>query len=144
LFPETGKSVVRVLERLGHTVEFRPEQTCCGQMHWNAGYLKEAVPILRHFVQTYRGAETIVVTSSSCVSMMRDHYLKAAESDEYALDRSDGVITGCTVAIAEMGSIVLQNAAAQGARILSLVPNYHLCIVFASQVVQTVPDLLLN
>src|ERR1700691_4224931 len=49
LFPETGKSVVRVLERLGHTVEFRPEQTCCGQMHWNTGYLKEAIPILRHF-----------------------------------------------------------------------------------------------
>jgi L-lactate dehydrogenase complex protein LldE len=79
LFPNTGKAVVRVLERLGHTVEFRPAQTCCGQMHWNTGYLKEAVPIIRHFVDVYRDAETIVAPSSSCVSMMRDHYLKAAE-----------------------------------------------------------------
>lgn len=80
LFPETGKSVVRVLERLGHQVEFRTEQTCCGQMHWNTGYLKEAIPILRHFVDIYRDAEAIVVPSSSCVSMMRDHYEKAAQS----------------------------------------------------------------
>jgi L-lactate dehydrogenase complex protein LldE len=79
LFPETGKAVVAVLERLGHQVEFRPEQTCCGQMHWNTGYLREAIPIIRHFVNVYRDAETIVIPSSSCVSMMRDHYLKAAE-----------------------------------------------------------------
>jgi L-lactate dehydrogenase complex protein LldE len=79
LFPGTGKAVVRVLERLGHSIEFRPEQTCCGQMHWNTGYLREAVPIIRHFVEVFRDAETIVIPSSSCVSMMRDHYLKAAE-----------------------------------------------------------------
>jgi len=81
LFPETGKSVVNVLERLGHRIEFRPEQTCCGQMHWNTGYLREAVPIIRHFVRVYRDAETVVVPSSSCVAMMRDHYVKAAEMD---------------------------------------------------------------
>lgn len=79
LFPETGKSVVRVLERLGHEVEFRPAQTCCGQMHWNTGYLREAVPIIRHFVEVYRDAEMVVAPSSSCVAMMRDHYVKAAE-----------------------------------------------------------------
>ena len=60
--------------------------------------------------------------------------------DDYQLDRMDGVLTGCTVAIAETGSIVLQNAAAQGPRILSLVPDYHLCVVFAEQVVETVPE----
>lgn len=56
------------------------------------------------------------------------------------LDRIDGVLTGCTVAIAETGSLVLQNAAAQGPRKLSLVPDYHCCIVFANQVVETVPE----
>lgn len=80
LFPATGKAVVRVLERLGHTVEFRPEQTCCGQMHWNTGYLREAVPIIRHFLDVYRDAETICVPSSSCVAMIRDHYPKAAQA----------------------------------------------------------------
>jgi L-lactate dehydrogenase complex protein LldG len=64
----------------------------------------------------------------------------AAGFDNYQLDRVDGVLTGCTVAIAETGSIVLQHAPAQGPRILSLVPDYHLCVVFADQVVETVPE----
>jgi L-lactate dehydrogenase complex protein LldE len=84
LFPETGKSVVKVLERLGQEIEFKPEQTCCGQMHWNTGYLREAVPIIRHFVKVYRDAEAVVIPSSSCVSMMRDHYVKAAEMENDA------------------------------------------------------------
>ena len=56
------------------------------------------------------------------------------------LDRMDGLLSGCTVAIAATGTLVLQNAPAQGARRLSLVPDYHLCIVKASQVVETVPE----
>jgi len=63
-----------------------------------------------------------------------------AGTDALELDKTPGVLTGCTVAIAETGSIVLQNAPAQGARILSLVPDYHLCVVFAEQVVLTVPE----
>ena len=56
------------------------------------------------------------------------------------LDRVEGILSGCTAGIAETGSIVLQNAAAQGPRILSLVPDYHLCVVYANQVVATVPE----
>jgi L-lactate dehydrogenase complex protein LldG len=58
------------------------------------------------------------------------------------LDRVDAVLTGCTVAIAETGTIVLQTGPAQGPRRLSLIPDYHLCIVQASQLVQTVPEAL--
>ena len=65
LFPETGKAVVRVLERLGHTVEFPAGQTCCGQMHWNTGYQAEALPLLERFVEQFREAEAVVVPSSS-------------------------------------------------------------------------------
>ena len=79
LFPETGKAVVRVLERLGHTVEFPAGQTCCGQMHWNTGYQAQAMPLLERFVAQFRRAEAVVVPSTSCVSMMRDHYPKMAE-----------------------------------------------------------------
>ncbi len=64
----------------------------------------------------------------------------ATQFDADHLDRVEGVLTGCTVAIAETGSIVLQHAPVQGPRILSLVPDYHLCVVFASQVVETVPE----
>lgn len=60
--------------------------------------------------------------------------------DAYQLDRTEGILSACTVAIAETGSIVLQNVDGQGARILSLVPDYHLCVVFADQIVATVPE----
>ncbi|WP_433983534.1 (Fe-S)-binding protein [Tunturiibacter empetritectus] len=70
--------MVRVLERLGHMVEFPRGQTCCGQMHYNTGYQAEAMPLLERFVAQFRGAEAVVVPSSSCVAMMRDHYPKMA------------------------------------------------------------------
>jgi L-lactate dehydrogenase complex protein LldG len=64
----------------------------------------------------------------------------ADEFDVYQLDKVDGVVSGCTVAIAETGSMVLQNVPGQGPRILSLVPDYHLCVVLAEQIVATVPE----
>ena len=79
LFPDTGKAVVRVLERLGHTVDFPAGQTCCGQMHWNTGYQDEAMPLLRRFVDQFKGSEAVVCPSTSCVAMMRDHYPLMAE-----------------------------------------------------------------
>jgi L-lactate dehydrogenase complex protein LldE len=79
LFPETGKAVVRVLERLGHAVEFPAGQTCCGQMHWNTGYQAEALPLLPRFVEQFEHAEEVVSPSSSCVAMMREHYPMMAE-----------------------------------------------------------------
>jgi len=59
-----------------------------------------------------------------------------------ALDAVDGVITGAAVAIAETGTIVLDGSPGQGRRALSLVPDYHLCIVRAEQVVALVPEAL--
>jgi L-lactate dehydrogenase complex protein LldG len=56
------------------------------------------------------------------------------------LDRLDGVLTGCAVAVAETGTIVLDGGPGQGRRALSLVPDYHLVIVTAAQVVHTVPQ----
>lgn len=57
-----------------------------------------------------------------------------------ALDRADGVITGCAVAIAETGTVVLDAGPGQGRRALSLLPDYHLCVVMARQVVGDVPE----
>lgn len=59
-----------------------------------------------------------------------------------ALDSLDGVITGCAVAIAETGTIVLDGMPDQGRRVLSLLPDLHVCVVMASQVVGTVPEAL--
>lgn len=78
LFPESGKAVVRVLERLGHTIVFPEAQSCCGQMHYNTGYQHDAMPLMRHFVEVFADAEVVCVPSSSCVAMIRDHYPKMA------------------------------------------------------------------
>ena len=57
-----------------------------------------------------------------------------------AIDRFEGVLTESTLAIAETGTIVLQTVPGQGRRAVSLVPDYHLCLVKASAVVATVPE----
>ena len=66
----------------------------------------------------------------------------AAERDATLedLDRCDAIITTCTVAIASTGSIVLAHGPGEGARRFTLVPDRHLCIVRAAQVVETVPE----
>jgi L-lactate dehydrogenase complex protein LldE len=78
LFPATGRAVVEVLERLGHRVSFPEDQTCCGQMHANAGYQLEAVPLVRRFVRVFGDEEIVVSPSASCVAMVRDQYPKLA------------------------------------------------------------------
>jgi L-lactate dehydrogenase complex protein LldE len=88
LFPETGIAVTELFERLGHTVLFPAAQTCCGQMHYNTGYHREAVPIIRRFVEIFRKAEVICIPSASCVAMMREHYeLVARNSGDKAFLR---------------------------------------------------------
>ena len=52
----------------------------------------------------------------------------------------DGVLTGATAAVAESGSIVLQHGPTEGRRALTLLPDYHLCVLFAHQVVETLPE----
>ena len=78
LFPSVGQATVAVLERLGVTVDFPEEQTCCGQMHFNTGYQLEAIPLARRFVRTFSGAEAIVCPSASCAGMVRDGYPRLA------------------------------------------------------------------
>ncbi len=79
LFPETGRATVEVLERLGIEVDFPLSQTCCGQMHFNTGYQREAIPLVRRFVQTFKDYEAIVAPSGSCVGMVRELYPMAAD-----------------------------------------------------------------
>ncbi len=56
------------------------------------------------------------------------------------LDEAEGVLTCCTVAISFTGSIILTHGPREGRRALTLIPDYHLCIVYAHQVVETVPE----
>src|SRR5579859_1807226 len=78
LFPQVGIATTRLLERLGHTVDFPMAQTCCGQMHYNTGYQRETIPLVRHFVDVFRDSEVIVSPSASCVGMVHELYTKVA------------------------------------------------------------------
>ncbi|HEY1464581.1 MAG TPA: LUD domain-containing protein [Terriglobales bacterium] len=69
------------------------------------------------------------------IEMIYDDNLSYAE-----IDRCSGVLTTCTVAIALTGTIILRHSADEGRRALTLIPDYHLCIVQAEQVVETVPE----
>ncbi|MCS7025625.1 MAG: (Fe-S)-binding protein [Bryobacteraceae bacterium] len=76
LFPNVGLAVADVLERLGYQVEFRPQQTCCGQPAFNSGYREEAQAVAEHFIRVFRDADFIVVPSGSCTSMITHHFFE--------------------------------------------------------------------
>jgi L-lactate dehydrogenase complex protein LldG len=67
--------------------------------------------------------------------VVEDDGLSVAE-----LDRGDGALTGCAAAIAETGTLILDGQALSGRRVLTLVPDHHICIVRSDQIVQLVPE----
>ncbi len=94
LFPGTGIATVRLLERLGHTVDFPVDQTCCGQIHFNTGYRADAARLMRRFVEIFADAEVVVAPSASCVGMVREFYpvLAREAGDDALLAELDALI----------------------------------------------------
>ena len=74
VFPEAARATVLVLERLGHEVVFPAEQTCCGQMHLNSGYRRDAARLARKFSGVFGKFDVVVSPSSSCVGTVRELY----------------------------------------------------------------------
>ena len=74
IVPRVGMATARLLRRLGHDVSYPAGQTCCGQPAFNSGYRTEARDVARHFLQTFRDAEYVVVPSGSCTGMVSHHY----------------------------------------------------------------------
>lgn len=86
MYPETGKAVVRLLERLGVEVDFPAGQTCCAQPMVNTGYLDEAVPVVRAFTRAFAGYDAIVTPSGSCAGSVRhQHAVVARRSKDPSL-----------------------------------------------------------
>ena len=87
LFPQTGRAVVRLLERLGCEVDFPLEQTCCGQMHMNSGYAREGLALARRLERVFEDADHVVTPSASCAGMLRQHVdTPVAELSEFLVD----------------------------------------------------------
>lgn len=102
LFPDVGRATVAVLERLGCDVDFPPAQTCCGQAHINAGYHRDAVPLVRQFVDVFEHADAIVAPSGSCVGAVRhQHAMIARQAGDAALAQRAQAIADKTYELSE-------------------------------------------
>ena len=88
MFPEAARATVMVLEGLGHEVVVPGEQTCCGQMHMNSGYRREAIPLAERFVAAYGEFDAVVSPSSSCVGAVRVLYGQLLGIDHPVLERT--------------------------------------------------------
>jgi L-lactate dehydrogenase complex protein LldE len=82
LYPRVGQATVALLERLGHEVVFPDRQTCCGQMHINTGYQRQATALVRHYADVFAdvgaGFDAIVAPSGSCVGSVRHQHATLA------------------------------------------------------------------
>ncbi|KAA2242461.1 (Fe-S)-binding protein [Chitinophaga agrisoli] len=76
LFPETGFNMVKVLEKLGCNVNYNPNQTCCGQPAFNAGYRDECRSVASKFLKDFHTYDYIVAPSGSCTGFVRNYYGK--------------------------------------------------------------------
>ncbi len=103
LFPRVGQATVALLERLGHDVVFPDRQTCCGQMHTNTGYQREALPLVRHHVDTFEPYDVVVAPSGSCVGSVRHQHAMVARraGDDRLADRA-AVVAGRTYELSEL------------------------------------------
>src|SRR5260221_11228038 len=111
LFPDVGKSTTALLERLGHRVEFPEAQTCCGQMHVNTGYQREALPLVRRYVETFEHYDVVVAPSGSCVGSIRHQHATVARryGDEKLARRAEPEARR-TSQVAQLPSDVLRMA----------------------------------
>ena len=89
-----------------------------------------------------RGKQTMAVPSGIPAEWLPAgvRFVEDLRGDVAGIDGCEGVLTSATLAIAETGTIVLQDAPGQGRRAVTLLPDYHLCVVDAAKIVQTVPE----
>ncbi|MBI1336995.1 MAG: Fe-S oxidoreductase [Phycisphaera sp.] len=73
-YPRTGIAAVKVLEHLGHEVEFPALQTCCGQPMWNNGFADESRELAKRMIRVFEPFDCVVTPSGSCAAMVRDYY----------------------------------------------------------------------
>jgi L-lactate dehydrogenase complex protein LldE len=126
LAPETGIAVVRLLERLGHQIEFRREQTCCGQLHLNTGYRLEARRLASRFARVFGDAELVVAPSASCVGTVRELYPALVKGDP-ALEREVEVLTPRVLELSELlvGRLGLEDVGAAFPHRVCYQPTCH-------------------
>jgi L-lactate dehydrogenase complex protein LldE len=84
-YPRVGISIVQILERLGHVIDYPEELACCGQPAFNSGYWKEARPIAERVLKRLKDAEVVVIASGSCGAMLKKFYPELFANTSHAL-----------------------------------------------------------
>ena len=103
MFPDVGRATVEVLERLGHTVAFPADQSCCGQMHVNTGYQEAALPLVQRYADVFAGYDAVVAPSGSCVGSVRhQHGLVARRFGSAGLQEQVAHVAGKTYELSEL------------------------------------------
>lgn len=110
MYPRVAQATVQILERLGHEVVFPGGQACCGQMHLNSGYFREALPVVENHVRTFESGfdsgeyDVAVAPSGSCVASVKHQHAMVAR---WALERGDQGprAQGSPVEHARLGSV---------------------------------------
>lgn len=82
LFPQTGENFIQLLQKLGCSVNYNPEQTCCGQPSYNGGHTAETKSMARKFLTDFAGDEIIVSPGGSCTGFVKRHYASLFESKD--------------------------------------------------------------
>ena len=90
-YPETAANFISVLKKAGCTVNYNPEQTCCGQPAFNSGYWKEAKTMAKKFLADFDSADVIVAPSASCTGFVKNYYSEIFEEDETNLVKSNQI-----------------------------------------------------
>lgn len=130
LYPATALNMVKVLERVGVKVNYNPDQTCCGQPAYNAGYQSQARTVAEKFLEDFAAPTTdakryIVSPSASCVGMVRNSYnaLFAGNKQQDACRAVQGRIYELTEFLVE----VLGIATIPGARLTGKYAYHDSC-----------------
>jgi L-lactate dehydrogenase complex protein LldG len=155
-----------ILVRIAAALADRPAPAPVDRTYHRAGGARDPVALFVERVEDYRAtvetvtaaglpgvvASTLAARGARRIAVPADlprEWLATADVEPLVdapplsvrdLDGADGVLTGAAVGIALTGTIVLDAGFAQGRRVLSLLPDYHLCVVRADQVVATVPE----
>lgn len=87
-YPNTAKNFIHLMEAAGCSVQYNPDQTCCGQPAFNSGYWKEAKTVAVKFLRDFEKSELIVAPSASCTGFIKNYYSKIFKDDSKELELS--------------------------------------------------------
>jgi L-lactate dehydrogenase complex protein LldE len=141
LFPDVGVATVRLLRRLGVTVDFPAAQTCCGQPHFNSGYKEYARDLARHTIKAFDNGRPVVTPSGSCAAMVKLEYPELFHDDPASRRRAEE-LAGRTYELADF-LVNLLRVEDVGARYPGRV-TYHMACHLRGLGLLTEPERLLK